>query len=191
MRFGVGRPERACLIGLRSRREVGVSPPGRRWVGESTPEMPALAAPRGCLLPTRGTRLKVKRRRLLCLRSQRQGGVSPSGTGHGRSALRSSPPIALRSPAPRKPRVYIHVHPLGGAKPCFAERHRRAHDEPCCCGPVHVPQSCRKETPHPDAADTVVAVDAFIGTLPILRRRFMHSSERCRDRGNALRVYRM
>ena len=24
--------------------------------------------------------------------------------------------IALRSPAPRKPRVYIHVHPLGGAK---------------------------------------------------------------------------
>jgi hypothetical protein len=25
-------------------------------------------------------------------------------------------PIALRSPAARKPRVYIHVHPLGGAK---------------------------------------------------------------------------
>ena len=41
-------------------------------------------------------------------------GECPPGTGHGRSALRSSP----------------HVP-----------------DEPCCCGPVPVPQSCRENTP--------------------------------------------
>jgi hypothetical protein len=35
--------------------------------------------------------------------------------------------IALRSPAPRKPRVHIHVHPLGGVKQCFTQKHRRAH----------------------------------------------------------------
>jgi hypothetical protein len=29
--------------------------------------------------------------------------------------------IALCCPAPRKPRVYIHVHPLGGVKLCFTE----------------------------------------------------------------------
>ena len=38
--------------------------------------------------------------------------------------------IALRSPAPSKPRVYIHVHPLGGAKQCFAE----GTPEPLCLG---------------------------------------------------------
>jgi hypothetical protein len=35
--------------------------------------------------------------------------------------------IALRCPAPRKPWVYIHVHPLGGVKLCFTARHRRSH----------------------------------------------------------------
>jgi len=34
--------------------------------------------------------------------------------------------IALRCPAPRKPEVYVHVHPLGGVKLCFTARHRRA-----------------------------------------------------------------
>jgi hypothetical protein len=35
--------------------------------------------------------------------------------------------IALRCPAPRKPWVYIHVHPLGGVKLCFTARYRRSH----------------------------------------------------------------
>jgi hypothetical protein len=38
--------------------------------------------------------------------------------------------IALRCPAPRKPGVYIHVHPLGGVKLCFTE----STAEPMCPG---------------------------------------------------------
>jgi hypothetical protein len=36
--------------------------------------------------------------------------------------------IALCCPAPRKPGVYLHVHPFGGAKPCFTTR---APPNPC------------------------------------------------------------
>jgi hypothetical protein len=41
-------------------------------------------------------------------------------------APRRTPEHRFARAAPRKPRVYIHVHPLGEAKRCFAERHRRA-----------------------------------------------------------------
>src|SRR6185312_8663427 len=40
----------------------------------------------------------------------------PAAAGH----------IALRNPASRKLGVSLHGHPLGGAKRCFAERHRLA-----------------------------------------------------------------
>src|SRR5487761_1056396 len=50
----------------------------------------------------------------------------PAAAGH----------IALRNPASRKPGVSLHGHPLGGAKRCFAERHRLAH-VPASPGTIH------------------------------------------------------
>ncbi len=68
-----------------------------------------------------------------------QAGYLPSGTvaprhpRYRRGFLGSH--CAARS-AQSKPRVYIHVHPLGRPKPCFAERHRRAPGETCCFSEV-------------------------------------------------------
>jgi hypothetical protein len=72
--------------------------------------------------------------------AERRGTSLLPAPGAGRSALRSSPPIALRSPAPRKPRVYIHVHPLG--ERCDASLKDTA--EPMMSPAVAAPSMCRK-----------------------------------------------
>ena len=56
----------------------------------------------------------------------------------------------------------------GGVSPSGTALARRAlrslahvPDVRCCWGPVHVPQSCRKEIPHPGAAETLVVAWSF------------------------------
>src|SRR5690606_21753919 len=42
-----------------------------------------------------------------------------------------------------------YLLPAPGAGRSASRSSPHVPDEPCCCGPVPVPQSCRKEVPHP------------------------------------------
>ena len=44
--------------------------------------------------------------------------------------------------------------PAPGAGRSALRSSPHVHGEPCCCGPIHVPQSCRKEVPHLDDVPT-------------------------------------
>jgi hypothetical protein len=54
--------------------------------------------------------------------------LTDMGVAFARSSPRNAAGyIALHGPVPRKPGVSIHGTPARRTKPCFAERHRRAH----------------------------------------------------------------